>query len=89
LQPLADAGNASAIAALEGPLFPEELEYLWAWFEELDRTRTVGVNGPEGFTYPMIDAWARLTDRTPAPHAVEALFLLDVVMRHPDAGEDR
>lgn len=74
-----------ALQNLEGPEIPEQLAYLWLWFLELDRTRTHGMNGPDPITYPMIDAWARLTQRTPDAIEVDALLLLDVVSRHPDA----
>jgi hypothetical protein len=80
----ARAGIASAIARLRPPPFPDALVYLWAWFLELDSTRGMDMNGPSGFTYPMIDAWARLTRRTIAPHELQALFLLDAVTRFPD-----
>jgi hypothetical protein len=69
---------------LEGPPFPDSLDYLWEWFCELARTRTVGMAGVDPLTYPDVDAWARLTDRQPAPEEVEALLDLDAVMRHPE-----
>lgn len=70
-----------------GPECPEELEYLLAWARELARTRTVGMNGPDGFTYPMIESWARLTGHEPTPLEVEALFLIDGAMRFPGEPE--
>lgn len=69
---------------LEGPPFPESLDYLWDWWGELARTRTVGMAGPDPLTYPTIDAWARLTDRSPTTDEVDALLQLDAVARHPD-----
>lgn len=70
---------------LDGPDFPEAVGYLWDWHSELARTRTVGMNGVDPLTYPTIDAWARLTDRSPLPDEVEALLDLDAVTRNPDA----
>lgn len=70
---------------LDGPPFPESLDYLWGWFEELARTRTVGMAGVDPLTYPTIDAWARLTDRRPWPDEVDALLQLDAAMRHPES----
>jgi hypothetical protein len=85
LKATAARGVVSAVKLLAGPPFPESVAYLWDWFMELDRSRTYGMGGPDPLTYQAIDAWARLTDRHPAPHEVEALFSLDLVSRHPDA----
>lgn len=60
---------------------PDALRYLHTWFEELSRSRTVGMNGPDPITYPLVDAWSRLTDRRPDPHEIEALFILDAAWR--------
>lgn len=68
---------------LRGPEPPPRLAYLYRWFLDLDSTRQTGVNGPEGFTYPMIDAWARLMDERPLPHEVSALMALDRAIRFP------
>jgi hypothetical protein len=73
---------------LAGPPFPDLLAYLWDWFMELDRARTIGMNGPDLLTYQVIDAWARLTGREPWPHEVAALISLDLVTRHPEAVRD-
>jgi hypothetical protein len=81
--------TAAQIEMLEGPPFPDVLDYLWEWHVELVRTRNVGMNGAEPLTYQAIDAWARLTDRQPLPHEVEALLQLDAVTRHPEAMEAR
>lgn len=67
----------------EGPQCPDELRYLLAWARELAASRSYDMNGAHGFTYPMIDAWARLTDRDPSPLEVEGLFQIDVAMRSP------
>lgn len=88
LEAAAARGSASAIALLDGPEFPDELGYLWGWFQELDRTRSYGMNGAEALTYPAIDAWARLTGRSPDALEVDALILLDLIARHPEAMTD-
>jgi hypothetical protein len=67
---------------------PEPLEYLWDWFRELARTRRASMAGIEPLGYADVDAWARLTDRNPAPEEVEALLTLDVVTRHPELVRD-
>lgn len=85
-------GDPLAIRKLTGPEPPDAVAYLLEWTDELARTRTVGPHGVDGFSYPMIESWARLTDRSPLPHEVDALLTLDAVMRFPEgdgsAGED-
>ncbi len=41
------------------------------------------MNGLKNFTYPMIESWARLTDRDPEPHEVGALMHLGRVFLYP------
>jgi hypothetical protein len=67
---------------------PEPLEYLWDWFSEMDRTRASDMNGPLPLSYPTIDAWARLTARSPSPAEVELLLQIDLVVRQPDAWKE-
>lgn len=70
-------------AKLYGPEIPRELAYLWEWFMELERTRTVTEAGLEAIGYAEILAWATLTDRVIRPHEVEALVILDLATRFP------
>lgn len=69
--------------ALLGPPVPRSLAYLWRWFGELDMARGIGEYGLEAITYMQIDAWARLTNRKPLPHEVQALTRLDRAVRFP------
>lgn len=46
------------------------------------------MSGANPLTYTTIMDWAVLTDRTVLPHEVQALFLLDAVMRNPDPPSD-
>jgi hypothetical protein len=87
LEAAAERGSESAAQTLAGPEIPEALEYLWEWFSELDGVRTFnGMNGlPEPITYAAIDAWARLTGRSPTPEEVQSLVLIDGVFRQPKA----
>lgn len=66
---------------LDGPPIPPAALYLWRWFCELERTRQLGEHGVQAMTYTEIAAWARLTERTPYPHEVDALLALDVAVR--------
>ena len=82
LQALVRAGRKRP-EELDGPQFPDEIGYLWDWFGELDRTRDLGPHGPRALSYMEVDAWARLTGRSPMPHEVDALMVLDGAMRAP------
>lgn len=72
LQVAARRGVAAAAAALAGPELPEHVAYLWDWYLELNAARA-----PGHLTYVDIDAWARLTGRTPDPDEVRGLLELD------------
>lgn len=65
------------------PDYPDTLDYLHRWFYELHRTRGFDMTGLQGFSYPMLDSWARLTGRDPDPRDIEALFHMDVAYRFP------
>lgn len=94
LQKAAERGSRAARAELAGPQLPasrrylratwEEIQYLWTWFWELDRTRTYsGMTGrPEPISFVALDAWARLTRRELLPHEVDALMRLDAAYLH-------
>lgn len=88
LEAAAARGVESAAKALEGPPFPDALGYLWDWWNELDRGRSIGMNGPDPITYPLIESWARLMGREPSPADVDLLLSIDVVMRHPEVMAD-
>ena len=80
LEAAARKGSAEAIAALRGPEFPEELEYLWGWVMELHGRSGVGMAGLAPLTYSTIAAWSELTGAEPGPLDVEALMALDAVL---------
>jgi hypothetical protein len=80
-----------ARAALEGPEGPEALDYLHEWAVSLLGRSGVGMDGYAPLGYATVAAWAQLMAITVAPHEVEALMMLDAVMRHPgdaDPAED-
>lgn len=72
--------------AIDGPDIPEEIEYLWDWFQELERVRGVTEAGLCPIGYTEIDAWRRLTGRVLRPHEVEGLVVLDLATRFPREG---
>jgi hypothetical protein len=65
--------------SLQGPDFPELLEYVWTAFLLLNRTRGQGSNGPLPVSYQEIDAWQRMTQNIILPWEVEAVKTLDAV----------
>lgn len=81
-------GNAEAQAMLDGPPFPWAVDYLYRWLLELFGRSGVGMDGVAPLSYTTIEAWARLTGRTVAPHDVHGLMALDGVLRHPDGGDE-
>ena len=65
--------------ALQGPEFPELLEYVWAAFLLLNQTRGQGFNGPLPISYQEIECWMRMTQNTLLPWEIEAIKRLDSV----------
>jgi hypothetical protein len=65
--------------ALQGPEFPELLEYVWTAFLLLNNTRGQGFSGPLPISYQEIDAWQRMTQNTLLPWEIEAVKRLDAV----------
>lgn len=61
---------------LNGPELPEEAEYLFAWWRELDAGRQSGVSA-NPLSWADMLAWAELTGRRPSPQEVEVLWAID------------
>lgn len=72
-------------AAVDGPEPPPGLLYVLEWHHEISASRSVGPAGLNPISYVDIDAWARLTDRRPRPHEVQALLRIDYEVRRPGA----
>ncbi len=45
----------------EGPPFPEPLEYLWQWFEEISMGLPISGMAPPVVSWDSLQAWQRLT----------------------------
>ena len=86
MEKLAAKGDARAIAALDGPEFPDCLDYLYRWAVDMHGRSGVGMGGLMPLSYSTIADYSRLNDIYIAPHEVAALILLDSVMLSP--GED-
>jgi hypothetical protein len=65
--------------ALQGPEFPELLEYVWTAFLLLNSTRGQGFSGPIPISYQEIDAWQRMTHNVLLPWEVEVVKKIDNV----------
>lgn len=65
------------------PVMPWPLSHVWEWFVgELSGRRSSGGFGVNPITHAEIEAWARLTNRTPTPREVRLLLRLDDAMVH-------
>ena len=88
LEASAQRGNADALRRLEGPDFPDSLEYLWLWALELHGRSGVGMAGLAPLTYTTVRDWSLLTGNRPDPIEVSALMQLDSALRVPDSKPD-
>lgn len=79
----AERGNVRAQEMLDGPPFPDAIDYLWKWFAELDSTRVYGMDGPTAIRHIDIFAWANLSRTSITPEEVTALMRMDRVWLHP------
>jgi hypothetical protein len=69
--------------ALEGPMFPLDMEHIYLWNQELFGRSGIGMSGVAPLSYGAISDWSRLTGNSPEPDEIQALLRLDAVMRHP------
>lgn len=67
--------------------FPEDLKYLWNWFQELNRARGSNGFGLSPISYSELDAWSRLTGR--ALEAWEVICIKDIDLAYLSAMVDR
>ena len=81
-------GSRDAIKALEGPPYPEALEYLHRWILQLHARSGFGMSGYAPMTWATLDAWSRLTGNVPDGEDLDALFVLDAVLCHPEPDKD-
>lgn len=68
---------------LEAPEFPDLLQYVWDWFEELSKRRSYHAAGANPLTWLELEVWARMTGVEPTRRECLLLFRLDdVVTKH-------
>ncbi|MGA0608827.1 phage tail assembly chaperone [Caldimonas sp. KR1-144] len=72
---------------LDGPGIDPGLAYLTEWWRELDEARAEGFNGLQPLSYAEIEAWARLTGRSPSVDEVTTLQRIDRAYRRMYAEE--
>lgn len=91
LEGLVRRGVASeaVMQELEGPPFPDALDYLWTRFQRLHAMRPEAAHGLGALTPPVILAADTLFQWNLEPHEVEAIADLDVVTRHPETMKER
>lgn len=83
------AKHAARRKRLDGPGYPDELDYLFGWWLELSaHRRPDGWGGVHPLEWPDVKAWAELTDRRLQPHEAEALMALDRADRAPGPDPD-
>lgn len=80
----ASQGDAQAITDLTPPEYPESVEYLLGWSQELVGRSGSGMTGPAPLSWSTLDAWSRLTGRLLGSDECEALMVLDHAMRNPE-----
>lgn len=89
LKYLASKGHPVALAALQGPEIPVELDYLYDWLNQLHgRSGVTAMVGINSLTYGTIADWSRLSGIVPNALEIEALMVLDNVKLYPDETED-
>jgi hypothetical protein len=80
----ASQGSKEAIEMIEGKDFPVDLEYLYSWSMQLVGRSGVSQAGLAPLSHSEIRSWSEMTGWRPDPQEVEALILLDSIIRHPD-----
>lgn len=67
----------------EAPDLPFPLRHVWDWYVgELAPRRSSSGLGANPISYTDVEAWARLTGRTPTPMEIRILMRLDDTMVH-------
>ena len=61
---------------LDFPPIPYELDHIWNWWIELDKTRQVGMEECS-ITYSEIESWSRLLKIDVTPFEVQCLIGID------------
>jgi hypothetical protein len=79
----AKRGDSRSQAALDGPEFPETLDYLWGWAMALYGRSGAGTAGFAPLSYQTLQAWSALTGNELTRWEVDALVRIDAALLHP------
>ena len=74
-----EARTGKEAKELDGPQFPDGLEYVWHWFCELDRARTGSGFGANPVSWRELCAWARTRRVQLSRFETDCLMALDGV----------
>lgn len=88
LEAAAENDNPTAIRLLSGPPRPIALRHLWHWHMSLQMGLGEGFNGRGALDWVKFECWCRLMHLELYPAEVQALFLLDMVVRKPELFDD-
>ena len=81
-------GDHWAVNQLLGPDEPETLYYLVEWVYGLCGRSGASMSGIAPLSYGTISDWSRLMGTSPTDLEVQALILLDGVIRNPDQAKE-
>lgn len=78
---MAALGKTKAAEALSvsGPPFPDPLEYLWAWFQQISLGIASNGEGYPTITWEGLESWCRQMQVDLDPWETEALMTLSVM----------
>lgn len=62
---------------LDLPELSDEAWYVWEKYVSLQKSRSYGINGPNGITHQDIEAWSRNTKRLLSLWEIDVMFLID------------
>lgn len=74
----------AARQALNAPPYPEDVAYIHAWATDLYGRCGVSMGGVLPLNHQEIRAWRKNTGHAPNAVEIEALLVLDAVMRNPE-----
>lgn len=67
------------VPVTEGPPFPDDLDYLWAWFQDHSLGVMQNGNGPATVTWDGLSAWSRLVRVALEPWEARTMVRLGVL----------
>lgn len=87
MEQAAKKGSENAQRELQQPEPPECMEYLADWAFALYGRSGASMEGLAPLSFQTVEAWGRLMGIEPDPLEVQALMVLDAVIRKPETEE--